>query len=206
MVFTHDAESALVAAVELVNTLSAPAERAMPGQLAAFYRRHGYTGRLAATGAELDRVRKLRPELRDLLLADRDTAAVLINEALARESLAVRLVRHDGQDWHVHPAAPDADFATKVWVETLFAMIEVVREDEHSRLGLCADPSCERLVLDLSRNRSRRFCSPACGNRQAVAAYRSRQRSATGGRTLHAPPSRGPGMMGGPPTPSRTPP
>jgi predicted RNA-binding Zn ribbon-like protein len=31
-------------------------------------------------------------------------------------------------------------------------------------------------VLDLSRNRSRRFCSTTCSNRAAVAAYRARQR------------------------------
>jgi predicted RNA-binding Zn ribbon-like protein len=42
------------------------------------------------------------------------------------------------------------------------------------RLG--ADGTCEALVLDLSRNRSKRFCSTTCGNRNAVAAYRARQR------------------------------
>jgi predicted RNA-binding Zn ribbon-like protein len=31
-------------------------------------------------------------------------------------------------------------------------------------------------VLDLSRNRRKRFCSTTCANRNAVAAYRSRQR------------------------------
>jgi predicted RNA-binding Zn ribbon-like protein len=56
------------------------------------------------------------------------------------------------------------------------AMIDVIRADEMSRLGICADNGCESLVLDLSRNRSRRFCSIACGNRNAVAAYRARNR------------------------------
>jgi predicted RNA-binding Zn ribbon-like protein len=55
------------------------------------------------------------------------------------------------------------------------AMIDVIREDEMSRLGLCADPDCGGVVVDLSRNRSKRFCSVACGNRNAVAAYRARQ-------------------------------
>jgi predicted RNA-binding Zn ribbon-like protein len=40
---------------------------------------------------------------------------------------------------------------------------------------VCADDDCEGVVLDLSRNRSRRFCSTTCGNRNAVAAYRARQ-------------------------------
>ena len=42
--------------------------------------------------------------------------------------------------------------------------------------AVCAADDCEGLVLDLSRNRSRRYCSTACGNRKAVAAYRARQR------------------------------
>ncbi len=60
-------------------------------------------------------------------------------------------------------------------VETAMAMIDVIRADELSRLGICADADCEGLVLDLSRNRSRRFCSTTCSNRAAVAAYRARQ-------------------------------
>jgi predicted RNA-binding Zn ribbon-like protein len=65
---------------------------------------------------------------------------------------------------------------TRIRVETAMAMIDVIRADETSRLDVCADPSCDGLVLDLSRNRSRRFCSTACTNRAAVAAYRARRR------------------------------
>jgi predicted RNA-binding Zn ribbon-like protein len=54
------------------------------------------------------------------------------------------------------------------------AMIEIIRADELSRLGTCASGGCGGVVLDLSRNRSRRFCSTACGNRSAVGAYRAR--------------------------------
>jgi predicted RNA-binding Zn ribbon-like protein len=41
---------------------------------------------------------------------------------------------------------------------------------------VCADERCDGLVLDLSRNRSRRYCSTVCANRNAVAAYRARRR------------------------------
>ncbi|WP_447646541.1 CGNR zinc finger domain-containing protein [Nocardioides zeae] len=57
------------------------------------------------------------------------------------------------------------------------AMIDVIRADEMSRLGTCAADDCAGVVLDLSRNRSRKFCSTTCGNRTAVAAYRARQGS-----------------------------
>ena len=36
------------------------------------------------------------------------------------------------------------------------------------------DEDCDGIVLDLSRNRSRRYCSTLCSNRNAVAAYRAR--------------------------------
>jgi predicted RNA-binding Zn ribbon-like protein len=65
-------------------------------------------------------------------------------------------------------------------VETAMAMIDVIRADELSRLSVCADDRCEGLVLDLSRNRSRRFCSTTCANRNAVAAYRARARQQRG--------------------------
>ena len=78
-------------------------------------------------------------------------------------------------DWHLHAVSPEAPLVIRVAVETAMAMVDVIRTDEMSRLGVCADDGCEGLVLDLSRNRSRRFCSTACGNRNAVAAYRARK-------------------------------
>jgi predicted RNA-binding Zn ribbon-like protein len=86
-------------------------------------------------------------------------------------------MRHDGLDWHIHAVPADAPLDRRVAVEAAMAMVDVIRADELSRLSVCADERCEGLVLDLSRNRSRRFCSTACSNRNAVAAYRARNRS-----------------------------
>jgi hypothetical protein len=43
------------------------------------------------------------------------------------------------------------------------------------------------VVVDLSRNRSKRFCEAGCGNRAAVAAYRARQagKPAPGDEPVH---------------------
>ena len=94
---------------------------------------------------------------------------------LADAGAIPQLVRHDEWDWHLHAVGPTRDLATRIVVETAMAMIDVIRADEMSRLGVCADDTCDGVVLDLSRNRSQRFCSTACGNRNAVAAYRARQ-------------------------------
>ncbi|MGG1910288.1 CGNR zinc finger domain-containing protein [Microbacterium sp. NRRL B-14842] len=53
------------------------------------------------------------------------------------------------------------------------ALIDVIRTDEGSRLTVCADETCQAIALDLSRNRSKRYCSTSCANRNAVAAYRA---------------------------------
>jgi predicted RNA-binding Zn ribbon-like protein len=113
--------------------------------------------------------------LRELLTSGRDDAVGLVNAMLADAGALPQLVRHAPFDWHLHAVARDAPLATRVVVETAMAMTDVIRADEMSRLGVCADDDCAGIVLDLSRNRSRRFCSTACGNRNAVAAYRARQ-------------------------------
>jgi predicted RNA-binding Zn ribbon-like protein len=124
---------------------------------------------------ELESVRAIRPILYELLAADRDRAAELVNELLSESGATPQLVRHGDWDWHLHAVSNDADVATRIVIDTAMAMIDIVRDDEMSRLGICADDGCVGIVLDLSRNRSRRFCSTACGNRNAVAAYRARQ-------------------------------
>lgn len=175
MVFTYDTEMALRAAVVLANSAEPPDTLETVEELDEFYGGFGYTGRRDRTTAELDDVRRIRPRLRALLTAERDDAVAMVNEMLAEAKAVPQLVRHDEWDWHLHAVDYDRPLVTRILVESAMAMIDVIRADEMSRLGVCADKSCEGVVLDLSRNRSRRFCSTTCGNRNAVAAYRARQ-------------------------------
>ncbi|MBF4161925.1 CGNR zinc finger domain-containing protein [Nocardioides acrostichi] len=177
MVFAHDVEVGLQAAVDLANTAQDPDSLTTPDDLADFYSRFSYSGRHDRTDEELAEIRGLRGRLDALLRADRDEAVVLVNEMLAEAQAVPQLVRHGDFDWHVHAVPAEAPLSTRILVETAMAMIDVIRIDEMSRLGVCADDDCDGIVLDLSRNRSRRFCSVTCGNRNAVAAYRARQSS-----------------------------
>jgi predicted RNA-binding Zn ribbon-like protein len=176
VLFADDTVASLAAAVDLVNTAEEPETLATVAELDAWYTEHGYTGRHDGDEAELAALRALRPVLRELLTADRDRAAELVNAMLAEAGALPRLVRHDGLDWHIHAVPGDAPLDRRVVVETAMAMVDVIRTNELSRLSLCADDRCGGLVLDLSRNRSRRFCSRICANRNAVAAYRARRR------------------------------
>ena len=175
MPFAHDTEVSLQAAVTLVNTAEPPDTLLTVEDLDGFYAEFEYTGRRDGDEAELEAVRSLRPALRELLTAQRDRAVELVNAMLADARALPQLVRHDRWDWHLHAVSPEAPLPTRITVETAMAMIDVIRVDELSRLGVCADQDCDGVVLDLSRNRSRRFCSTACGNRAAVAAYRARK-------------------------------
>ncbi len=176
MLFAHDTVASLRSAVDLVNTGEEPDTLTTVAELDAWYAEHGYTGRHDGDEAELAALRALRPALRDLLTTDRDRAAELLNAMLAEARALPQLVRHDGLDWHIHAVPGDAPLERRVVVETAMAMVDVIRAGELSRLSVCADDRCGGLVLDLSRNRSRRFCSTTCANRNAVAAYRARSR------------------------------
>src|SRR3954465_4755410 len=180
MLFAHDTTAALRAAVDLVNSGEPPDTLADVADVDAWYVHHGYTGRRDGDDAELAALRALRPVLRELLTADRDRAAELVNAMLTDADALPQLVRHDGLDWHIHAVPRDAPLDRRVVVESAMAMVDVIRTDELSRLALCADDRCGGLVLDLSRNRSRRFCSTTCANRNAVAAYRARSRAGDG--------------------------
>jgi len=178
VLFTHDTDAALQAAVALVNSTDEPGDPlASVDDLSAFLTSWAYTGRRDANAAELDSVRRLRPALKALLLAERDEAAEIVNGMLARAKALPQLQRHDQWDWHLHAVDPDRPLDERVVVETAMAMVDVIRADEMSRLARCAADDCDDVVLDLSRNRSRRYCSTTCGNREAVAAYRARQKA-----------------------------
>jgi predicted RNA-binding Zn ribbon-like protein len=60
-------------------------------------------------------------------------------------------------------------------VEAAMAFVDVVRQKELDRLRVCDAEDCRDVLVDLSKNRSRRYCSTACSNRVNVAAFRARR-------------------------------
>lgn len=175
MIFTDDTEESLRAAVWLVNSAEDPDTLASAEDEEVFLSEFPYTGRIDRDEGELAALRALRSRLRAMLLAPRDGMADHVNDALADVRLTPRLARHGSADWHLHAVSDDRPLAERVLVETAMALIDVIRLDEGSRISVCADDACTSLALDLSRNRSKRYCSTACANRNAVAAYRARR-------------------------------
>lgn len=182
MLFTHDTEVALQGAADLVNTLDAADGTDVlttQAQLDDFISRWGWSGTIRRDRAELEEVRALRPLFREVWRRDEQGVVEVVNQMLADSHALPRLVRHDHWDWHLHATPDDAPLATRMTVELAMAVVDLVRAGELGRLGVCGADDCEDVLVDLTRNRSRRFCSATCGNRVAAAAYRER-RSAGG--------------------------
>jgi predicted RNA-binding Zn ribbon-like protein len=174
LLFAHDTEVALAAAAALVNTEEDGGLDTVD-ELNAFVSEWGWTGSRRHSRTELDEVQQLRPKLREIWSADEDGVVEIVN-ALLREAHALpQLVRHGEWAYHLHATSADQPLADRMAVEAAMAFVDVVRTGELDRLRVCAADDCESVVVDLSKNRSRRFCDSGCGNRANVAAYRARQ-------------------------------
>src|ERR671917_1852359 len=180
MLFTNDTELALTEAAELVNTATTDDgdQLTTRAELDAFLREHPFSGVRRGTEEELAEVLRLRDRLRQLWdVTDRDEVAGLINALLADADAAPYLTKHDEWDWHLHVTRPDAPLADRMGAEAAMAVLDLIREDELGRLRICAADDCADVLVDLSRNSSKRFCDTGnCGNRTNVAAYRARKR------------------------------
>jgi predicted RNA-binding Zn ribbon-like protein len=183
VLFSHDTERSLACVVDLVN--SAPTRYDDTEQLAdvaaleKFVVTHEVSDVTGLTGDDVVQVRRLRPALAAVFDAGHDrSAAEAVNALVAGASVRPRLTDHDGYAWHLHYVGPDSALSEHLAVDCGMALAQVVAAGERERLRRCDAPTCDRVLVDLSRNRSKRYCDArTCGNRLHVAAYRERRRT-----------------------------
>lgn len=182
MTFTHDTEVALQYAAALINTApSATREEGLESvdDLLSQMSGWGWTGS-APAAQDLDTVRRVRTRLRDYWDADVEEAVRITNDLLVDGDARPRLVDHEPLGWHIHATEDDAPVAVRMAVDTAMAMVDVIRAGELDRLKVCEADDCGDVFVDLSRNRSRKFCDGTCGNKANVAAYRARKAGGSG--------------------------
>ncbi|HEX5190279.1 MAG TPA: CGNR zinc finger domain-containing protein [Streptosporangiaceae bacterium] len=180
-----DQLEALNQCLELVNTgrtAGADALASTQGVIA-FARRHRVENLAAARASDVPRLRALRARLDAVVAsceAGREAKAISDLNALLAETGAVpRIVTHDGRPPHIHVSSATAPLADRIAAHSAMGLAELIVAGESGRVRTCASPRCEVVFVDLSRNQSRRYCdSRTCGNREHVAAYRSRHSAA----------------------------
>jgi predicted RNA-binding Zn ribbon-like protein len=66
--------------------------------------------------------------------------------------------------------------ADQILAEATAEVLNEIRNNRMRWFSTCASSTCQDVFIDISRNHSRRYCTPAvCGNRESQRAHRSRQ-------------------------------
>lgn len=144
--------------------------------------RYAFHGRPAGP-PDVARLRAHRARLDAVVTAceagDEEAAVAMLNALLAQTGAVPQIVAHDGRGPHIHVSRPAAPLADRMAAHFAMSLADLVVAGEGDRARSCASPTCRAVFVDLSRNRSRRYCdSRTCGNRQHVAAYRARRAAA----------------------------
>jgi predicted RNA-binding Zn ribbon-like protein len=178
--FTHYKDRAAAVAADLVNTLGSPSGTEFlpdPDALASFLAEHDIEANGPVTKRHLEEIRSLRARLREVFLAPDDTTtARLLNDLLAETGVLPQITDHDGSNPHLHYVPADNSPVGQLTAVCAMGLATVVCELGRQRLGVCSADRCGDVFVDLSRNRSRRFCNETCSSRTNVAAYRARLR------------------------------
>lgn len=99
-------------------------------------------------------------------------------EGVHQAATKARVLRTDGRsvEWAWREPTPEIDRVS--WAVALDA-VRLLTTSEGERIRQCADAECGWFFLDVSRNRSRRWCSmEACGNRNKVRSFYRRSATA----------------------------
>lgn len=175
MLFAHDTEVSLASTVALINTAHEPQGLTSRAELDAFVQEWEWTGSRTHDEAEFEAVLALRERLDRLWLAEEEALVQGVNQLLQECRALPQLVRHDQWDWHLHATRAEQPLAERMAVEAAMALVDVIRSGDTDRLARCAAQDCDNVLVDLSRNRSRRYCDAGCTNRMAAQAYRARR-------------------------------
>ncbi len=179
MDFTHYTDAAVQTAADLVNSIGSTTGNeylGTPEAVHEFMEAHEISHSGRVTQEDVAELHRLRERLRAAFEApgEAETSRIL-NELIAETETTPRLTNHDG-DWHFHYTPDEASLGRRVATITAMGLAMVIAQYGRERFGICAADSCKDVFVDMSRNRSRRYCNEICSTRMNVAAYRTRHR------------------------------
>ena len=182
--FDADQIEAIAGCVELINTGRGVGDEWRDvADLQAMADKYAFAGS-RVVAADLPRARRYRARLDAIVTTcetgDDQSAIEQINALLSQTGASPQIVAHDGRGPHLHVSRPTAPLADRMAAHFAMGLAWLVVAGETRRLHTCESPTCRNVFVDLSRNRSRRYCdSRTCGNRLHVAAYRARKHEAS---------------------------
>jgi predicted RNA-binding Zn ribbon-like protein len=171
---------------ELINSGRAATGDLLPDLPAvqSFADRYAFYG-TAGVPADMNRLRAYRARLDEIATACAagavGPAIDKLNALLAQTGASPQIASHHGRGPHIHVSRPDSPLADRMAAHFAMGLAWLVVAGQAGRLRSCDSPTCNDVFVDLSRNRSRRYCdSRTCGNRLHVAAYRARKHATSG--------------------------
>lgn len=192
MQFDSHVAQQLEAAVRLVNLVTAghdggrPRQRPTGEALVAAVRgaltRQDYRPRVSTQDARVlgDLAEAVRQVFEAVDAGEVAAAAALVNDLLAASAARPRLDFFADSGWSLHFHG-SSDRLAPGWSAGIAAGLALaVGSDGVGRLGVCGAPGCDRVYVDASKNRTRRFCSTRCQNRVKAAAHRRRGTGSAG--------------------------
>lgn len=134
------------------------------------------------TEIEFMRVRQLRDRLRDIFLRleTSDAAEIegTINSLLGTSPVNLQASISEGEPTEIKYEIPTTvALVERLAVQTGLGLTLALQQYGAERLKVCAAAPCQEVFIDVSKNKSRRFCGERCANRYNVAHFRERQRS-----------------------------
>jgi predicted RNA-binding Zn ribbon-like protein len=182
---SHYNERLIALAVDFANTydpfLDEPEALQHPADLKRFLERCYIEISEGVKEEELLAARQLRDELREIFMwiesgEVRGKIVDAINVMLSGAVVSVRAENNDG--WHLEYSPADrSPIISKLAVKMGIGLTLALQQHGPERLKMCKAQPCEEVFIDLSKNKSRRFCGERCANRYNVANFRERQRS-----------------------------
>ncbi|CAG7608052.1 hypothetical protein PAESOLCIP111_01021 [Paenibacillus solanacearum] len=129
---------------------------------------------------DVEIVHSLRNSLRTVFELAREQKAQdmaeLLNKQLRISGATPRISWHH-RPYHLHFESEEDGCAHWLATTTAMGLAFVLIEFGTARFGICASASCQKVFIDTSKNKSKRYCSEVCAHRESVAAFRKRQRS-----------------------------
>lgn len=128
------------------------------------------------TQYDLDRLKLLRADLATVFTCAvegaEQPAVDRLNALMMVHPVHPVLVAHDGQPWHVH-LDESGSVTDRYAAGAVISLFLLVSQLGIERLGVCTIASCDRVFIDGSSNKSRRYCKEHSAARGNVTSLRA---------------------------------